>query len=359
MPPTTPEWFGNVRILFTRRMALDVPDGINVFIFAMAQALILRGHEVLVVCSSLPDLEEIDRLFSPLNRPRLVGLSSRNLRTAADHVRPWVGRLDVVREFNPDVSVINGAIPVRLPGRSIIIAHDVEARGFGGFRWLYKKWTYSLADSVFATCTEIRDSLEDTFPEFRPVGVLPTCVAVDRYAPRTRSEREPAILHLGTAPYKRAEATLDAFARMKEHARLLVTGPVTPAVAAALQALSPEKRSKVDMLGFVSAERLVGLLGTVMAVSVPSVYRVPVCSPTVLESFASGTPVVTGFSITADVVQHGRNGYLCSTTKEMAAAMDWCIADHEDWTRASAEARATAKRFSSDTVAQRLLDEVS
>jgi len=58
----------------------------------------------------------------------------------------------------------------------------------------------------------------------------------------------------------------------------------------------------------------------VRVLCVPSRYVVPVASPTVLESFAAGTPVVGSTGISRDLLSPGVNGYRCDPGNEVEIA---------------------------------------
>src|SRR5258708_38331881 len=73
-----------MRVVLTRREALDSPDGVKIFIVSLAQDLADLGHEVRVVVGSLQSRSEYRRLLAPrldlsilaLSRTPLTGLAS-------------------------------------------------------------------------------------------------------------------------------------------------------------------------------------------------------------------------------------------------------------------------------------------
>ena len=92
--------------------------------------------------------------------------------------------------------------------------------------------------------------------------------------------------------------------------------------------------------------------------SVPSIYRVPVLSPTVLESLASGTPVVAGSTgISNDLVIDGYNGFRVYPTdyKEIARKILMLITDNILWKQLSANARSMATNFDASVVAKKYI----
>src|SRR5947208_387838 len=89
-----------MRVVLTRREPLDTPDGINIFIVSLAQALSDLDHEVKIVVGSLQSHAEYRRLLTPrldlpilaLSRTPLPGLASpaacRRARWIIDRVSP-------------------------------------------------------------------------------------------------------------------------------------------------------------------------------------------------------------------------------------------------------------------------------
>jgi glycosyltransferase involved in cell wall biosynthesis len=102
----------------------------------------------------------------------------------------------------------------------------------------------------------------------------------------------------------------------------------------------------------VTAAELKELLGSARAVSVPSLYRYPVASPTVLEAIASHTPVVVSPSISTLIAKHGENCIVESTAEGMAQRFDELFDDDTLWDKLSAGCARSKVRFDSLTVAK-------
>jgi glycosyltransferase involved in cell wall biosynthesis len=223
------------------------------------------------------------------------------------------------------------------------------------FRTAFKRFCYSKSDLIVATCDEVRDFLANDLgiaPD--RISVIPTCVRLDTYMNRPYSQRENAVLHMGTVDYKNPLSTLNAFAQTPaSDARLYITGKATPELKAAISALPKGVRDRVELPGYVSSARLIELLGTVKVVSVPSNYVAPVASPTVIEALAAGTPVVASTSISKFVLRDGENGYIrpSSEPAAMAQAYQTLLHDRSVWERLSANAAASANMFSAGHVA--------
>jgi glycosyltransferase involved in cell wall biosynthesis len=200
---------------------------------------------------------------------------------------------------------------------------------------------------------------EDPGRPEQKIAVIPTCVRLDSYRPKPFEERGDALLHMGTALDKNAIATLRAFARIARPGRkLYLTGRVTPEIQAYLDEMRPAARECVETPGYLSSERLLELLGSVKVISTPSVYNVPVASPTVIEGLASATPVVGTSSISRQALQDDRNGYVCDPDNgtEVAAAYQRLLDDGSRWRALSEHASTTSRRFCCRRVAQMYVD---
>ncbi|MFZ0130674.1 MAG: glycosyltransferase [Candidatus Dormiibacterota bacterium] len=175
---------------------------------------------------------------------------------------------------------------------------------------------------------------------------------------RPITERRPVILHMGTADYKNPGASLRAFAatRVDEAYELVITGRPTEALKAQVAALPIEVQGHVRLVGYVPTDAFLELLGSCMLVVVPSTYRTPVFSPTVLEAFAAGTPVIAA-SVSADLI-NGRNGVALApgfSEEDLALSMRAFLTSAVTWKVASEDAYATAMHLEAGVVASRLL----
>ncbi|MDX2149530.1 MAG: glycosyltransferase family 4 protein [Bryobacteraceae bacterium] len=346
-----------MHVVMTRREALDVPDGINIFLFSLADALADAGHRVTLVSTTPADRSKLVDYFSPKTLPSTVALSNLREISYRNALISWVRRgHGVLRSLSPDMVIINGAVPLSLPGLTCTVSHDIEKRfKHPVLRRAYKRYCYSRSDLIVATCTEVRSALSEEL-DISPgrIEVIPTCVRLSTYRPQPIQRRERAVLHMGTVAYKNPSATIRAFRHIaSQGCRLYLTGKMNDVLERELSTLTEAERRHVELTGYVSAERLIDLLGAVRVVSVPSVYHVAVASPTVIEALASGTPVVSTSSISRSVLQDGENGLVRDPNDSigMANAYSLLLDDDITWKRMSQAAASTAQRFNAETVA--------
>jgi glycosyltransferase involved in cell wall biosynthesis len=241
------------------------------------------------------------------------------------------------------------------------VSHDLEPHGgrIGFVRPLYKGLSYRRSDRIVATCTEVRDGLsEELRVDKSLIDVIPTCIDTKAYENKAFAAREDAILHMGTVGYKNPLATIKAFAKVSSDCMLYITGRVEDHIEDFISSLPTSIGARVVLLGYAPADHLKRLLGTVKIVSVPSQYMVAVASPTVLEAFASGTPVVASKSISRDILRHEENGFVCQPEQEqeMCKRFELLLNDAERWKAMSASASRTAQDFSARRVAERYLE---
>ena len=350
-----------MRFVVTRRESIDAADGINGFIFALSDALMRHGDEVcLVTPSHSSEVAIRDRFGSPAFTSTHYLCSNPKPSHKEMMVAWWKQGLPLLRHLKPDFIIVTGALPMRLPYPSCIISHDLEKRWRYGsfFRQIYKMYSYRMVDRIIATCSELREALaKEILVRTDDIAVIPTCIDIGTYLNGQIDAREAAILHLGTPEWKNPATTIDAFARLRQPARLYITGNVTAEVQQRLSLLSEAARRRVILLGIVNSKRLKELLSTVRVLSVPSIYAAPVASPTALDGLASGTPVVGSTSISADLLTDGVTGFRIDPrdTQTFADKFDLLLRDDRRWQTISAACRRRAEAFSSDVVMQQFV----
>jgi glycosyltransferase involved in cell wall biosynthesis len=103
---------------------------------------------------------------------------------------------------------------------------------------------------------------------------------------------------------------------------------------------------------------LKSLYSRVKVTSVPSSYRVPVLSPTALESLASGTPVVGGSTaISRDLLVDEYNGFTVYPTdfNALSEKIALLTRNADLWKTLSANARSSAQSFDASIVGRKYI----
>ncbi|MBV9701335.1 MAG: glycosyltransferase, partial [Methylobacteriaceae bacterium] len=181
-----------MRIVLTRREALDSPDGVNIFIVALAQALSDLDHEVWVVVGSLRSHAEYRRLLGPRLDLRILALN-RTGSTGLGSAAAWLRAKWAIDGFRPDLVIHSEAVPLPLPGTIVQVVHDLEPRsGRLAPVWrTIRRMSTRRSDYVVATTTELRDELvRDLAMPAHHFTVIPKCVDLQAYPSAGLAARE-------------------------------------------------------------------------------------------------------------------------------------------------------------------------
>lgn len=349
-----------MRIVLTRREALDEPDGVSIFIVSLAQALSELNHEVRIVVGCLRDEAEYRRLLGPRIDLPITALSRKPL-TGPAALAAWLRGKSVIDRFAPDLIIHNEAVPLPFRGTTVQVVHDLEPRS-GQFAPLWRsirRYALRHCDRLVATTRELRDELvRDLGFAADRIALIPKCIDRQAYRKIPLSARERAILHAGTLPYKDPAATIRAFGALADPSvTLYITGPVTTPTRAALDGLTPPLRSRVILLGDADGETVRNLHGRVRVAAFPTRYTIPVASATVMEAVAAGTPVVGSPRISGDLLADGVNGLVVASEPDtIAAALRSVLNDDRLWMRLSDGAGRLVGRFDSLWIAGEYLE---
>ena len=348
-----------------RFYSVELLDGINTFIWELYKIFTSLGHQCFVLTGFCRNKESICKFFN-VQKPQIIPVhqfyEKYSYRNMFKEIISWLKRgVKILRRISPDVVIANGAIPVpdSIMGLKIVVNHDLEFRK--NLMYLYDFFAYRSYDFVISTSTELKESFRKFFCyPLTKIIRIPICIDTSKYIVRSSGERELALLHIGTRTEKNLITTFKIFKYViKElpETKLYIVGPDTPFLRELLLKMKSTS-SNIVFLGKVSKERLIQVISSVKVTIVPSIYRVPVISPTVLESFSSGTPVVGFDSISADLLKNNFNGFRCSrneSPKKVSSKTIMLLLDDEMWKQFSRNALQTAKKFDSKVVASKYL----
>lgn len=349
-----------MRIVLTRREALDSPDGVSIFIVALAQALLELGHEVRIVVGTFESRAKFQRLLSPRLELPIIGLSQTKLIGPAS-IAAWLRAMGIINRFLPDLVIHSETVPLPLHGTIVQIVHDLERRkGALAAAWrAIRRMSTRRCHHVVASTTELQEELvRDLGLPRDQILKIPKCIDRQSYTYRGLADRERAILHAGTSPYKAPEKTIRAFGALNDPSvRLYVAGEITRPVKEAADALPEPIRGRVVLLGVEEGARVRELHSRVRVAAFPTSYTVPVASATVMEAVATGTPIVGSSRLSRDVLADGVNGVVVEPQAEaMAAALKAVLDDDDLWSRLSAGARQRVREFDAHGVAKQYME---
>jgi len=349
-----------MRIVLTRREALDSADGVNIFMVALGQALSDLGHEVKLVVGSLQSDVEYRRVLAPrvdlpilaLSRVPLTGLAS---------AAAWLRAKRAIDRFRPDLVIHSESVPLPLRGKIVQVVHDLEPRS-GRLAPIWRsirRFSTKRSHHVVATTTELRDELvRDLGMPSHRLSLIPKCIDLKAYRGASLSARERAILHSGTLPYKDPAATIRAFGTLNDPSvRLYIAGDLTAPTRKAIDALPDQLGRQVTLLGNADGQTVRTLQGRVRIAAFPTRYAIPVASATVMEAVACGTPILGSPRLSRDVLADGVNGLVVDPNPaEMAPALKAVLNDDILWSRLAIGATRLAKRFDAARVAQQYIE---
>ncbi|MER8389800.1 glycosyltransferase family 4 protein [Mesorhizobium sp. M1428] len=332
----------------------------SIFIVALAQALLELGHQVQIVVGTFESRPKFQRLLSPRLELPIIGLSRTPL-TGPASVAAWLRAIGIINQFRPDLVIHSETMPLPLRGTIVQVVHDLERRkGALAPEWrAIRRASMRRCHYVVATTTELQEELvRDLGLPSDQILKIPKCIDLESYASRGLAERERAIVHAGTSPYKVPEATIRAFGALNDASvRLYVTGDITRPVQEAVDALSEPIRGRVVLLGMAEGACVRELHSRVRVAAFPTRYTVPVGSATVMEAIASGTPIVGTSRLSRDLLADGVNGAVVEPQPEAMAATLKAVLDDDDlWSRLSTGARQWAGRFDARGIAKQYLE---
>ena len=367
-----------MRIVITQPGDCLIADGINVFIYELSDALIQLGHEVRLMSGLAENVsiggkmtgyeKAAKEMFGVKNVPNLTVLSHHSYAKTLftfffqQNTLFALNGSKIMRKLSPDMAIFNGVTTMWCSCFRVAVSHDMQFRT--QILKYYDSLMYRTLDRLVAASTELKQGLiEQLHLSGDNISVIPICADISRFSSRANNERFHAILHVGTRPEKKPDTTIDAFARIAEtdsEVKLLIAGQIAPGQ------LDPwiskikrqEIRKRVVILGRVSKERLAELYSQVKVTCVPSSYRIPVCSPTAIESLASGTPVVGSLNaITKDILSDGYDGFICKPNDigMFASRLQMLLNNNSMWENMSRNALSIIRRCDKVSVAKQYL----
>lgn len=263
----------------------------------VAPRLADRGHEITLVCSTDQERDEtVHEGVHVIREPRKGTLHRAPLARLA----PAIPDCDIVQTpatyplTTPAIlrhadqtgtpSVLDFHFephPETVLGR--LAAHAYQAVG--------PRW-YRTADRILARSKSYAESAPtlDTIPRQR-VRIVPNGIDPERFTPRGPAQSGDYLLFVGRlVPYKGLDILIEALARDQTDTPLLVAGdgPLRSNLEAKARTLDVD----TTFLGHVPEERLPELYRGALLTVLPSVNRQEAFGITLIESMASGTPVI-------------------------------------------------------------------
>lgn len=353
-----------MKIAILRRTYVTELDGVNRFVFTLADGLGNIGHRVDVFTwgfygvSGPEDLrlwvrEKYDseaRIYSLRDKPGRYDPPPW-LRIAWD----WLTKgSKLINSLDYDAVIVNGIIPLRFKGKRIAVNHgvpmDSERTDF------LKKF---VAKSLYKGCTRVCVSkkLGAEFRRFFGLSchVIPLPLKICQSNSPKYETRDDSILHIGTRPVKNLETSIEVCKEMmkrKIHVKLVVVG----AKKEYAERLVESARSlgiDIETMYDLTAREVKDVYARVKALILPSRYEAS--SYTTLESMASGTPVVVSEAVPPEIVINNYNGFRVKTYNpaDYAELLALLLKDPIVWTRLSENASKFVAHFDHISIARK------
>jgi glycosyltransferase involved in cell wall biosynthesis len=315
--------------------------------------------------------EAVKNMFSVETVPSIVNLSFQSYgkgnfsTTFMENIFFTFKGSRKMREISPDMVIFNGVTTMLCPYFRVAVCTDMQFRVNSILHKYYVSVTYRAFDKVVASSTELKQGLNNQLRvPAEKISVIPVCIDTSKFLPQPKSKRINAILHIGTRPEKSPAITVDAFERIARNdpeIQLLIVGQIDPRVPPLLSRIKQkdkEIRKRISFLGRVSKENLAKLYSSVKVTCVPSDYVIPVSSPTVIESLASGTPVVgSATAISQDILINGYTGFRVrpGDVEQFASKLKIMLENEQLWDEMSKNAMNVAQLCDKANVARRYI----
>ena len=110
-----------MNIAIVRRWDASKIDGVNRFIFTLADGFERLGHEVVIFCHHAENPNDLPSIFGVNAEVRTVGSVCRSLIKC---MWDWyVHGSRTLNEFKPDIVIVNGVVPLRLKVFKVAVNH--------------------------------------------------------------------------------------------------------------------------------------------------------------------------------------------------------------------------------------------
>jgi glycosyltransferase involved in cell wall biosynthesis len=362
-----------LRIAVTRREYINDLDGVNRFVFTLADGLNSLGHDVTVLSYSFRDIPRSEisaclkdffgfrgNVYTLTHEAETVNWSKMALTWFLTGSR-------LLNQLDLDAVIVNGIVPLRTKAVKIAVNHGIltgeYARAGSTRRYLYLQIARNLykhyADISFCDSPQLQGEFSKLIKTDSITVPLPVKLSLFRSEPVR--QRDSTVLHIGTRPDKNAELSIRAIdiltGRMNVDAKLVILGSKTPYIEELMSRykhLIPRHLDFVGPRGLFSSdnETIQDLLAHARALVLPSKHEVLPYS--VLEAFASGLPVVVSTAVPEEMVSDGSNGFRVSGFNPdlYAKRLASLLADDTLWQSVSRNALNTASDYSHIKIAK-------
>jgi L-malate glycosyltransferase len=357
-----------LRIAILRRECISTIDGVNRFIFNLADGLSVLGHEVFIVSYSerrtgSPE-GDARRFFGVEEDFKIYSLTHTSRST------PWpkVGILwmtsgsELLKSLDLDSVILNGITPLRTNVPKISVTHGLASpdranwqtpmnrftKQFG--RFLYRKYS----DYRICVSKDMQKEFQDLIGLQSSVINLPVKLHLFNNSPF--SSRKKSILHVGTRPGKNVELSIKSVQflvnKMNVDATLTIVGPRNDYIMELLNKYSQIMGNRLRFVFDAKINTISDLLSSSKVLLLPSFYEGTPYS--ILEAFASGVPAVVSQAVPKEMILNGYNGFRIEdfNPSSYAAKLAELLANSDNWMNFSKNAFESAQKYSYTNVSR-------
>jgi glycosyltransferase involved in cell wall biosynthesis len=317
-----------LRLAITRREYINELDGVNRFVFTLADGLSSLGHDVTVLSYSFRDIPRsevsacLENLFDFRGSAYTLTHEAEKMNWSKMALTWFLTGSKLLNQLDLDAIILNGIVPLRTKAVKIAVNHGIFtgefARAGSATRYLYLQIARNLykhyADISFCDSSQLQGEFAKLIETESIVVPLPVNLSLFRSEPVR--QRNSTILHVGTRSGKNAELSIRAIdiltGKMNVDAKLVILGSKTPYIEELMlkyKHLTPKHLEFVGPRGLFGSdsETIPDLLAHARALILPSKHEGLPYS--VLEAFASGLPVVVSNAVPEEMVSDGYNGF--------------------------------------------------
>lgn len=337
-----------MKIAIIRRWDVSTIDGVNRFIFTLANGLRRLGHRIVVFSHHIND--NPSNLFSINIEIRTISrtISDSNHGGYVKCMLDWlILGSRILSRFKPDMIIVNGVVPLKLRTFKVAVNHGnaiFELRESHLKRYA-TKMLYGTYDRVVCISGKVASEMKEvglTCNEIIPIPLI-----LENLCPKSESDREPIILHVGTSPRKRPDVSIRATKLLRNlgyNIKLVLVGHYE------------KKYNWVVIRERCSDRELRELYSKALALIHPSLWES--FSYAVLEAQACGTPVIVGPGVPEEALITGKSGFKVTSfnPKEYVEKLRVLLEDSALWKCMSREARKYAENFDYVKIARQYVE---
>jgi glycosyltransferase involved in cell wall biosynthesis len=357
-----------LRIALLRRECISTIDGVNRFIFSLADGLRVLGNEVFIISYSGRGLNspegDIRSFFGVEEDFKIYSLIDTSTSTPLPKVGiSWItAGSGLLKNLDLDAIILNGIAPLRTNVLKISVTHGLRSLNAASWKTPINQLNLQIGRFLYRKYSDYRVCISEGIQkEFQALiglksSVIPLPLKLHFFKNSSFSTRENSILHIGTRSGKNAEVSIKAVNflvdKMKIDATLTIVGPKSDYILNLFNKYSQIMGNRLNFVFDADMTTISDLLSHSQALLLPSKYEGTPYS--ILEAFASGVPVIVSQAVPKEMVLNGYNGFRIEGFNYLsyAAKLMELMTNSNNWVTFSKNAFESAQKYSYISVAR-------